>query len=594
MVGWRYKICPLLFFSVFLLITFRLFYWQVKKQEEFKIKADSQRTFSEKIPGKRGEIYTKEKSPLVLNKTPYLAYANLPEIKDKPEIIAKALSEILVKKDDLRDLDFTASISAYQEDIEPYEKRLLEKTKELKERLSQKNLVWVVLSQKVSKEKKEKIKALGFSGIGFEEVEDRDYPEASTAAHISGFLGKNINGEDIGYFGLEGYYDRELKGQEGGIFGERDVFGIPILIGRFFKRTPRDGHSLILNLDLSIQKMVEKELKDGILKYQASGGTVIVLNPKNGRVLAMVSFPVYNPAAWQDYKESSYKNPAIADSFEPGSILKPLIMSMAINEGKVKPTTRCDKCAGSRVIGGHTIRTFDNKYHPNLTMTEVLEYSDNIGMTFVGETLGIKKLYNYLDKFGFGKLTGIDLQEEAVGELRKPEDWYEIDKATVSFGQGIAVTGIQMVQAMATLANGGKIYQPYVVSQIETKGEKIINIKPKFERQVLNSKTAKVLTEMLVSTCEKSPLHFARERIPELKNYRIAAKSGTAQIPIAGKYIEGKTIGSVIGFAPADNPQFLVLVKLNEPQANPWGANTAGPIFFKIMRGLLIYYGISP
>lgn len=593
-MSWRYRICPLLFFLAFFSIAIRLFYLQVKKQEEFRIKADTQRVFTQKISGRRGEIFSKENLPLVLNKISYLVYANLPEIKEKPKVIAQLLAKILVEKESVTDLDFVASISAKKREKDPYEIRVIEKEKELEERLSDKNLVWVPLSSKVSEEKKEEITSLKLTGIGFEELNDRAYPQGSTAAFLLGFLGKDINGEDTGYFGLEGYYNEELRGQEGEIIGERDVFNIPILIGRFFKKSPRNGRSLILNLDLGIQKIVEEELKAGIIKYQASGGTVIVLNPKNGQVLAMASFPVYDPSSWQDYEEINFKNPAIADSFEPGSILKPIIMSIAINEGRVKPTTRCPKCSGPRKIGGHIIRTFDNKYHPNLTMTEVLEYSDNVGMTYVGELLDKKELYNYLDKFGFGKLTGIDLQEEAAGELRKPEDWYEIDRATVTFGQGIAVTAIQMVQAMSAIANEGRIYQPQVVSQIRIKESKTINIKPKFKKQVLKPKTAKVLTEMLVSTCEKSPLHFARDRIPELKDYRIAAKSGTAQISLGGRYIEGKTIGSVIGFVPADNPRFLVLVKLNEPQANPWGANTAGPIFFNIIKELLLYYGISP
>ncbi len=203
------------------------------------------------------------------------------------------------------------------------------------------------------------------------------------------------------------------------------------------------------------------------------------------------------------------------------------------------------------------------------------------------------KIYEYLIKYGFGKTTNIDLQEETSGDLHPLKDWYQIDQATITFGQGIGITSIQMIRAFQALANNGKIFQPQVVNSVK-EGNQAFIIKPSFSRQVISQETSKVITEMLVSVCEKSPLHFSRDNIPELKNFRIAAKSGTAQIAVGGQYKEGRTIGSVIGYFPAEDPQFLVLVILNEPQANIWGANTAGPIFFNITKALLIYYGISP
>lgn len=594
MKNWRYKTLLIIYFSVFLLFVQRLYYWQIRKGQELKIKAEQQRFFSKEIPAKRGEIYTADNYSLVNRISAYLLYADLTKIREEKitEIaskIAKVLYQRLIKvKEELKNEDegflLKDKLETKEREIRVY----------LEEQLKEKNLYWVTLSPKITKEEKEKIEKYNFSGIGFQEIQERYYPESSTAAHLLGFLAKDEKGEDRGYFGLEGFYDRELRGKKGQIFGERDVFGIPILISNFFKRTPQSGFDLYLNINLGVSKIIEEELRRGITTYQAKGGNVVVINPQNGKILGMASFPLYYPAYRSFYKEEIYKNPVVAENFEPGSILKPIIMSIAVNEGEVKPTTRCSKCNGPRIIGGYTIRTFNDKYYPNSTMTEVLEHSDNVGMAYIGELLGKYKLHEYLSNFGFGKMTGIDLQEETSGTLKELKEWYEIDTATVTFGQGIAVTPIQIVQATAALANGGKIYQPYVVSNIKSEEGKNFKIKPKLKKRVLKETTAKILTEMLVSTCEKSPLHYARDSIKELANYRIAAKSGTAQIPLSGKYAEGKTIGSVIGYAPADKPQLLILVKLNEPQADPWGANTAGPIFFKIMRDLLIYYGISP
>ncbi len=209
------------------------------------------------------------------------------------------------------------------------------------------------------------------------------------------------------------------------------------------------------------------------------------------------------------------------------------------------------------------------------------------------EEMPVEKLYEYINNFGFGSSTGIDLQEEQGGKVKEIKDWYPIDSATVTFGQGIAVTPVQMVRAFAAIANGGKLLQPKVVKKISGK-EREVTIEPKTVRQIMKPETSKVLTEMLVSVGLKSPLHFPLEKHPELRHYRIAAKSGTAQIPIAGHYDPKKTIGSVVGFAPADEPKFVLLVVLSEPSAAPWGSDTAGPIFFNIMSELLLSEKIFP
>lgn len=558
------------FYLVGSLILVRLFYLQVISYEELVAAAEKQHLTSFEVPASRGRIMAADGFPLVVNKGAFLVYASLPDLKETPEKIADRLAPMI------------ATPSA-QADV----------TKMIKDRLERKNLVWVSLKNGVEPKVKEEIESFKIGGIGFEEEEERGYPEGSSAAHLLGFVGSDASGKDKGYFGVEGYYDRQLMGRSGRKILEKDAQGRPILVGGFGEEKSDNGRDLILFLDRTIQYLVENRLRLGIEKYGAKAGSVAVMDPKTGGILAMASYPSYEPGNFSQYEAKLYKNPVVADLFEPGSILKPLIMSAALNEKLVTPQTKCDRCDGPRVIGEYTINTFNNKYHPDSTMEEVLENSDNTGMVFVAEKLGSSKLYDYFKSYGLGEKTGIDLEEETTSEIRPKDEWRPIDLATASFGQGIALTRLQILRAFAAIANQGKLPKPIVVKEILTPG-KVVTVESETVRQVIKPAVAEALTEMLVSVTEKSPLHFPRDRIPELNGYRIAAKSGTAQIPVAGHYDPNKTIGSVVGFAPADNPRFVVLVSLVEPSVRPWGSDTAGPIFFEIIKELFLYYGIQP
>lgn len=558
------------FLLMALTVLARLFYWQVLSFEELAAAAEKQHFTSFEIPAKRGRILANDDFPLVTNKEAFLVYASRPDLELSSLEIASKLSPLI------------ASPSA----------RLA--TKEvIKERLEREDLVWIPIQRKIDRETKEAIEKLNLVGIGFEEEEKRSYPEGSSSAHLLGFVGSDVNGLDKGYFGLEGFYDWQLRGRSGETRQERDAFGRPILIGGYGQEESEDGRDLVLYLDRAIQFIVEEKLKEGIERCGAKAGSVTIMDPQTGGILAMASYPTYDPAEFAEFETFLYKNPIVADLFEPGSIIKPLIMAAALNEEAVKPQTKCDRCSGPRVIGDDTISTFNDEYFPDSTMVEVLEHSDNVGMVFVSEELGKDKIYDYLQAFGLDENTGIDLEEETSAQLRPKRQWSEVDWATVAFGQGVALTRVQMLNAFAVLANQGNLLQPTVVKKILTKEEEI-EIKPKVIRQVVKPQVARVITEMLVSTTEKSPLRFPRNRIPELDGYRIAAKSGTAQIAVAGEYDPEKTIASVIGFAPADNPRFVILVNLTEPTAAPWGSDTAGPIFFQILKELFLYYGIQP
>lgn len=569
-VGTRLSLLLILFWFIGLAVLFRLFYWQVLAADELVAAAEKQHLISFEIPARRGRILANDGFPLVTNQESFLVYASLPELEEPPQKLASQISP------------FLASPSAQ-----------LEVEEMIKERLSREDLVWVPIKHRVDRLTKEKIEALGLAGLGFETEEKRDYPEGSSSAHLLGFVGSDVSGRDKGYFGLEGFYDWQLRGRPGKVSQERDAFGRPILIGGFGQENSEDGRDLVLFLDRAVQFVVEKKLQEGIEKYGAKAGSAVVMDSQTGGILAMASYPNYDPAEFTQFDKETYKNPVVADLFEPGSILKPLMMAAALNEEAVTPQTKCDQCQGPREIGEDTISTFNDEYHPDSTMIEVLEHSDNVGMVFVGEKLGKDKAYQYLEDFGLGEKTEIDLEEETSAQLRPKRQWSEVDWATVNFGQGIALTRIQMVRAFSALANQGKLLKPLVVKKILTE-EGEIEIHSQMIRQVIKPATARVITEMLVSTTEKSPLHYPRDRISELAPYRIAAKSGTAQIAIGGEYDPEKTIASVIGFAPADNPRFTVLVTLTEPTAAPWGSDTAGPIFFQILKELLLYYGIQP
>ncbi|OHA94347.1 MAG: hypothetical protein A3B88_04530, partial [Candidatus Zambryskibacteria bacterium RIFCSPHIGHO2_02_FULL_39_19] len=547
----------------FLATLSRLFYWQIVKGEDLTAQADSQHHFTLSVPAARGDLLFSDQKPLVVNKEAFLLYANLPKIDRPKKEVADQLATILAGE-----IPLIATPGAQQLSPPEHEARIeankLALSQKIEDKLNLPSAVWVNLAHFVNRDIRKKIDDLHLSGLDFASEETRDYPESSMAAHTVGFVASDQNGNPKGYFGLEGFYERELAGRPGEVRIEKDAFGRPIAIGAEERREKQDGSSLVLTLDRSVQLFAERNLEKGVQDWKAAGGTAIVMDPNDGRILALANLPKYDPANFSYYETALYKNPAIANLYEPGSILKPLVMAAAISEGKVTPETRCDqRCNGPREIGGLFIHTFNNQYHPNLTMTEVLVNSDNTGMVFVGETLGFDKFYSSVQKYGFGQKTGVDLPEEEEGSLRRKQDFYPVDKATLTFGQGISVNALQMARAFSALANGGHLVSPHLVSQIDAPTGPIA-VAEKPGPQVISSIAAQTVTEMLIQVCEKSPTHFPRDRIPELFPYRIACKSGTAQIAVGGAYKEKGTTASVIGFFPANKPKYLVYVKLVE------------------------------
>ncbi len=533
----------------------RLFYWQIIRAEELREIGERQNSQTITVPSIRGQIRSRDDFPLATNKISYILYSN-PKIIEDRDKIAKTIANILSTD--------SASISA---------------------QLSL-PLFWVKLGQNIDTEKKKTIESLNIKGIGFQQEYSRFYPEASMAAHLIGFVGKNEEGKNKGYFGVEGRYNEQLEGRAGKLHAIRDALGNQILTD-IREEKKIDGRSVKLTLDRTIQYSADKRLKEGVERYRADGGSVIVMESKTGAILGMSSYPRFDPGHYYEYDPGIYKNPVLSSLYEPGSTFKVLVMAAALDLNLVKPETRCAICSGSISMGEYKIKTWNEEYFPNATMTDVIVHSNNIGMVFVSQKLGLKRALVYLRKFGLGDETGIDLQGETTGTIKDEKKWYPIDLATTSFGQGISLTPIQLITAINSLANQGRLMQPYVVDEIATEDGRRIKIKPKEREKTVSRETSKIITSMMVEATENGEAKWAK-----IKNYKIAGKTGTAQIPVAGHYDPSQTIASFVGYFPSSDPRVTMLVLVNRPKTSIYGSETAAPIFFSIVRDIIKYYNL--
>lgn len=561
MTNWRAICLQWLFLIWGAVLILRLGYWQIYKGPSLKLLADAQSTSSVVIPASRGQILFSDGYPMVDNTDNYLLYA-------EPKKLPADLSRLLEIVDSL-----PSSASA---------KANLLSAKDSP------NLSWISVSNRVSPEVKAAITALKTTGTGFELVPLRAYPEGTPSAYITGFVGKDDSGQPLGYFGLEGYYEKLLAGTPGRLVEDLDAFGRPIVIGGSYRIPPKNGTSLLTSIDRAVQYTAYQKLSSALEKYHSPSGTVTIMESRTGRVLAMVSLPGYDPGSYAQFEPPFYKNPIVSDSYEPGSTFKTLVMASALDSGVVRPDTVCDICTGPVTIGDSTVRSWNDKYYPGSSMTEVILHSDNVGMVFVSRALGKKKLLDYLRRFGVGSHTGIDLQDEDFTPLRPDSQWYDIDWATASFGQGIALTPLQMTAAVNALANRGVYLPPRIVTATLT-GSSQKPVNPPKTWRVISVASAAEITRMMVNGVTSGEVRYYRP-----PGYLIAGKTGTAQVPISGHYDPDKVIASFVGFAPADDPKFTMLVTLRDPKPSPWGSTTAAPTWFAIASELLRYYKIPP
>lgn len=439
-----------------------------------------------------------------------------------------------------------------------------------------------ILSHKPKKE-------LKIDGIGFSESSFRFYPEGNIGSNILGFVG--YMGDKLeGRYGLEGFFDQELAGSPGSIKIERDAKGYPIIINDREYNKAADGSDLILTINRSIQFMACQKLNEAVERHGADGGSVIILEPDTGAVLAMCSSPDYDGNNFQATKDiKDFTNPAIFSQYEPGSIFKVITMAMALDREKVTPQTTYDD-TGQVIISKYKIENSDHKANGVQTMAEVLEKSLNTGAIFAMRAIGPDLFSEYVKKFGFGEKTGIELEGESKGDIKnlikKPVG--ELYAATASFGQGLAVTPIQIAAAFLALANNGIMMQPYIVKEIiKPDGEKI-ETKPKIVGRVISEKASTILGGMMVNVVENG--HGKRAGV---KGYYVAGKTGTAQVPAkSGGYQAGAHIGSFAGFAPADNPKFVMLVRIDQPRDVEWAESSAAPLFGELAEYMLNYWQV--
>lgn len=453
-------------------------------------------------------------------------------------------------------------------------------------RLTKENDIYEPLVHKMTDEQVKPILDLKLPGIEVEDENWRYYPEKEILSHVIGFV--DASDERKGRYGIEGYYDKELRGQDGFLEGDVDIAGRLIQTGNFKRQDPVSGVDLILTVDRIIQSYACSRLKIQAEKLGADGGDLIIMDPNTGAIIAMCSLPEFDPNNYNKVSDiSAYLNTSIGAAYEIGSIFKPITMAAAVNAGKVGPnTTYID--TGAIKFGSFTIMNSDNKAHGETTMTGVLELSLNTGAYFAEQQLGNMEFKRYVEKFGFGRLTGIELGNEAEGNLRALDKDKDIYFATASFGQGITATPLQMAVAYGALANGGKLMKPYII-KAERRNGQVINIaKSEVIGQPISLRTSTIISGMLVSVVRVG--HAKRAGVT---GYRIGAKTGTAQVAEGGQY-GAKTIHTAAGYGPIDDPAFVMIVKLNDPKSGKFAESTSVPVFGEVAKFILQYYEIPP
>jgi cell division protein FtsI (penicillin-binding protein 3) len=448
---------------------------------------------------------------------------------------------------------------------------------------SPKPFVW--LQRKMTPIQQERIEALHLTGVDFIPESRRFYPNFDLGSHIIGFVGMDSQGLE----GLEGAYEKYLKPANNYVVLERDALGRWIYIPERAKGM-NASYDLHLTIDLRIQYIAERELRKEVLEQKAAGGMVVVMEPATGKILAMAVQPSYNPNLFEEYGTARWRNRAVTDSFEPGSIMKVFLLAAALKEGITKENDVIFCENGAQTIQGHTIH--DVSPHGWLSMRDIIRYSSNIGSYKVGKKLGAERYYRYLDAFGFTETTGIDLRGEVAGEIHPPAAWSPVDLAIISFGQGVSVTCLQLITALSCIANGGNLMKPYLVERItDEEGKVVAEFSPQVRRRVLSPEICQRVTSVMKEVVESGT--GTRGRIP---GYEVAGKTATAQKVdlTTGKYAKDKTVASFMGFLPADEPRAAILVVVDEPKNSPYGGATATPCFRRIAEELMRYMGVPP
>ncbi|MBU1132603.1 penicillin-binding protein 2 [Patescibacteria group bacterium] len=594
------------FFILFFgLIVVRLFKVQVLEHNYYITLASDQHEIFRQLYPVRGNIFVQEKKgslvsnskyyPLATNKNMNLLYAIPKDIKD-PDAVLEVLKEVFEIEEseeeppgenegvENADVNLTPEQLQQKKDDELIEKWRVQLAKE--------NDPYEPLKHLASDEEMEKINSYNLEGITSIKEISRYYPEKNNGSQLLGFVGKQAeNNMPVGYYGIEGCFNKTLSGEAGFLRSEMDNSGRWIAIaGKDFSKA-KNGQDLVLTIDKSIQYFVCDELNKAVKDHLAENGSVIIMEPQTGKIIALCNSPDFDPNKYNEVEDIQvFNNLALTDTYEPGSVFKAITMAAALDSGKIDPFSGYED-TGEVVIGKDIIKNSDSKAHGWQTMTQVLEKSLNTGTVFVANKIGIDEFRRYVKAFGFGSKTGIDLCSEGEGNIGSLERGGEIYLATASFGQGLTTTALQLLKAYGAIANEGKLMEPYVIDSIlDENGDVVKQNSPKIVGQVISPNSARLLGSMLVSVIKNG--HGAKAGVP---GYMVAAKTGTAQMadPVKGGYSE-KTAHTLVGFAPYNNPRFVMVVKITAPKNDQFAETSAAPLFGKIAKFMLDYYDVPP
>ena len=539
------------FFLIFGTTLFgRFLYLQVYSGNKLIDMSDRQTGVVQEINAERGFMYDAKGRELAVSVEVPSVYAITYQVKDK-EGTAGKVAEIL--------------------DIS--------KAEILKKLNSGKNFVWI--QRKAEYDKGKRIKSMKLPGIDMILETKRFYPKGMLSCHTLGF----VNADDVGSEGLELAFNSYLTGKSGRLVSTKDAKGREVVSGKMEYEAPVNGNNLVLTIDEGVQSIVEEELNAAFEQFHAKEATAIVMDPKTGEILALVNRPNYNPNNFSDYPMSALKNRAVTVMYEPGSTFKSVTMAAAFSEGVISENDLIDCENGKFDIYGH--RLSDHIKYGVIPFKEVIAFSSNIGTAKVGVKVGKDRLFKYARNFGFGDKTGVQLEGEVKGLLRQPDKWSGLSIYSISIGQEIGVTPMQMVSCYATVANKGKLMQPMIVKAIKSKEGKVIKeFVPREVRQVISPQVAERMTKIL-----KMVVDSGTGKEAAAVGISIAGKTGTAQKidPATRKYSTSKYVASFAGFAPAEDPKLAILVVVDEPDKVYWGGSVAAPAFGRIVKRALRY-----
>lgn len=546
----------LLLLSGFGVVLSRLITLQVLQAAELTAKADRQHQTTVSVEGVRGAIVDRHGKVLAMNLEVPSVYG-VPTVLDNPAQTARVLAPILRVR-----------------------------SEELERKLSQqRGFVW--LARKVDPDRRHLVERVSsMEGVGVKMEGRRFYPKGPLLSHVLGFVG--MDGE--GLEGIERRYEKELRGEKREIVLQKDARGRAVFPkGLSEEPTPEPGHQLVLTIDEVIQYIVEKELEEAVVRSRAKSGTVIALEPGSGALLALAVSPRFNPNSISGLDPDRWRNRAVADAYEPGSTMKAILAAAAIEEGVMTPRTLVYGEQGRMVVSNTVIH--DHEKLGWMSFAQVVQKSSNVGAAKVGMALGDERLYRYLRAFGFGERTEIDLPGETGGLLKHPTGWGKRTTASISMGQEIGVTPMQMVSAVAAIANGGMLMKPYVVAEIrDAHGRVIKRVLPSVKRRVISPETARTVTSILEGVVTDGTGSKAA-----IDGFRVAGKTGTAQKidPRTRTYSTTKFVSSFVGYIPAEHPKLAMIVVLDEPSGEAWGGTVAAPVFRRVGEQILKYWGIS-